>query len=100
MSKIFEVGDRVQIREWDDMRREFGFNSLGDISCTFAFTKDMIHLCGRKATISAIEQIAATGSKRYYLDDWSDTNGCLDWSFSSHMLDEVIKWTNGKIELL
>lgn len=50
---MFKVGDRVRIRQWDDMEREFGLDSDGDIDCRPYFTQLMRDdgLCGRTATI-------------------------------------------------
>ena len=50
----FNVGDRVQIREWDDMADEFG--ECGCIRMPgMAFTRPMTYLCGEIFTISDIE---------------------------------------------
>lgn len=48
----FKVGDRVRIRQWDDMAKEFGTDSFGNIKCCNCFFKGMKNLCGKKATIS------------------------------------------------
>jgi len=50
----FKVGDRVQFKEWDEMEREFGLDSWGDIKCSVRFDADMCHLCGTYATIKKI----------------------------------------------
>lgn len=54
MSK-FNVGDRVVIREWDDMAEEYGCNSF-TIACNYGFTEDMKYLCGREFTIRALDK--------------------------------------------
>ena len=43
----FKVGDRVRIRQWDDMAREFGVND-GCINVECSFVKGMNHLCGKQ----------------------------------------------------
>lgn len=42
-----EVGDRVRIREWDDMAKEFGIDEDGDIKTQYFFMKDMKKYCGK-----------------------------------------------------
>ena len=55
MKPLFKVGDRVTIREWDDMKKEFGLNSNGDIKVKFIFTSEMARLCGKTATVRSCE---------------------------------------------
>lgn len=50
----FKVGDKVRIRSWEDMEKEFGVDSDGDIKCHYFFTQDMKDLCGKIFTISRI----------------------------------------------
>lgn len=50
----FKVGDRVRIRDWDDMEREFGLNAFGVIQCENLFTPGMRCLCGREGSVTAI----------------------------------------------
>lgn len=42
----FKVGDLVRVREWDDMVRQFGTCSDGDIRCSPRFTSGMKRFCG------------------------------------------------------
>lgn len=49
-----KVGDRVRIREWDDMAKEFGIDEDGDIKTECFFTKDMKKHCGEIVTISCV----------------------------------------------
>ena len=48
---IFKVGDRVVIREWDDMAAEFGVDSDNDINCRMTFIEPMRYYCGQTATV-------------------------------------------------
>lgn len=52
--KKFSVGDRVRIRQWDDMANEFGVNPRGSILCKFIFLDSMKFLCGREFIITRI----------------------------------------------
>lgn len=85
----FKVGQRVRIRQWDDMVKEFGTqNILGTIAirCKNTFPERMKHLCGKSATI-----------KEFYGDivdlaDWQeDAVNYKCWSFSLDMLEPVFK---------
>ena len=71
----FEVGDKVQVREWDDMKKEFGVDSGGNINTPdWCFIDEMIKFCGKTYIIS---QIRTNG---YYL------SGCGDYIFTDEML--------------
>lgn len=52
----FKPGDRVQIKTWKEMEKEYGLDKDGDIRCRNVFNTDMKHLCGTFATISRIGQ--------------------------------------------
>ena len=48
----YKVGDKVKVREWDDMENEFGVDENGYINTpVFRFTKFMKNYCGKIATI-------------------------------------------------
>lgn len=54
MTREFNVGDRVIVRQWDDMEREFGLT--GDsIDCQCLFVPIMKDICGQEFTITKIE---------------------------------------------
>lgn len=43
----YNIGDKVAIRQWDDMKSEFGLNESGDIKVPECiFTKRMKQYCG------------------------------------------------------
>ena len=42
----FKVGDKVRVREWEDMVRRWGTDRDGDISCGPCFTRLMKRFCG------------------------------------------------------
>lgn len=49
----YKVGDRVRIREWDDMAEEYGVDFDEDIIVTGVETivQDMRRFCGKETTI-------------------------------------------------
>jgi len=48
--KNFTIGDRVRIREWDDMVNEFGERG-GEIPCRCTFVSNMEQYCGKEVEI-------------------------------------------------
>ena len=81
--KDIKIGDRVRIRQWDDMKQAFGVDGAGDIKAEHFFTTGMRHLCGREATVASI----SGGLIR--LKDWSDEDGDINFSYSAGMLEKV-----------
>jgi len=83
---MFKVGDRVRIRQWDDMEREFGLDPDGDIDCRPCFSRYMRDegLCGRAATIINIDSDV-------YVDlAFDDESGDIEWSYSTVMFEPLI----------
>lgn len=77
----FKVGDRVEIKSWDEMVKEFGVDSDGDIrNPGFTFVRVMKPFCGKTATITAI------AGEHVFLSDWSESLINTDWEFSVDML--------------
>ena len=48
MATTFAVGDRVRIRDWDDMASEFGVDEDGEIPCKYIFAQAMRDFCGQR----------------------------------------------------
>lgn len=80
---IFKVGDRVRIKSWEQMEKEFGKDYFESINCIPRFIEDMKHLCGKTATIDEI--------CNYYikLKDWSGDSDGPYWFFSMDMIELV-----------
>ena len=77
----FKVGDRVEIKSWDEMVKEFGAHSGGYIKTPeVIFAGGMAPLCGKTATITAIS------GKRVFLYDWSDSPVDTGWDFTVDMI--------------
>lgn len=77
----YKVGDKVRVREWDDMAKEFGSDKR-KIFCTCSFIDCMKPICGKVFTV-IVER--STGS--YGLD--GEASG---WSFSDDMLYPAITY--------
>lgn len=80
--KEFKIGEKVRIRQWDDMAKEFGVNSLGDINCSVIFSKRMRPLCGKKATIIQIF------GKNVYLENDEGLHA-FQYTFTTDMIEHV-----------
>lgn len=78
----FKVGDRVRIRQWEDMEKEFGTDSDGDIRVWARFVKGMRHLCGRTAIIT---EIYGRGVKL----DFDNKTGDVDWGYTTDMIEKA-----------
>lgn len=93
----YKIGDRVRVRQWDEMEKEFGLDPKGDISCDLIFVKDMREYCGKVFTVrNAFSQI-------YHLDG-CETNFGFWWGFSDDMLEpvdnkKIVITTDGKTTL-
>lgn len=67
----YNVGDKVTIRQWDDMESEFGLDEYGRINVPKRFIKSMKQYCGQTLPIVRIEHCTLSGFDSYYLDDSS-----------------------------
>lgn len=76
----FKVGDRVVVRDWDDMIEEYGTTECGTIHCRLGFTNAMRHLCGRTATVT-------DANKGCIKVDFDDKSGDTIWFYSSDMFN-------------
>lgn len=51
----YKVGDKVTVRSWEDMEKEFGLDAAGDIKVKCFFTKQMEKFCGKQLIIDRID---------------------------------------------
>lgn len=75
----FKVGDRVKIRQWDDMKREYGLDPYGAIMMPCTFMPEMREYCGKTVII---QDIAST-----LRDDRYHIKGGDGWCFSDEMFE-------------
>lgn len=54
MKSIPKVGDKLRVREWEDMEREFGLDRDGDIKCTPFFIEEMRKFCGKVVNVNEV----------------------------------------------
>ena len=79
----YKVGDKVTIRSWDDMEKEYGTDYAGYIKVPGLFNKEMEKYCGRKMTISSMRPHRLEDRLVYILE------GAEIWKFSEEMFEPV-----------
>lgn len=85
VDRNFKVGDRVEIKTWDEMEKAYRLNPWGSIfhGGTY-FAVPMKHLCGRTATITEII------NDRFELD-FDNKSGDVVWYYMDWMLKKSNK---------
>ena len=92
MARIFKVGDRVQVREFNEMAEENKLERLDGISFIrflhgFSFMDEMRKYCGEVGTIVNVYPRQGYQSIAVEFD-----NGSLDkggWCFTNHMFNHI-----------
>lgn len=79
----YKVGDKVRVRQWDDMAKEFGFSgctksNIDILGCLF--TNSMKKFCGSVVTISNI----ASDNSRYLIKE-----DCQSWYWTDDMFENM-----------
>ena len=85
MNRNFKVGDRVRIRNWDDMTKEYGLDWEENIATPYYFfVQEMGILCGVEATITEIsgEHIVLNNFSEY--EDFAKM-----WNYSIFMIEKI-----------
>ena len=77
----YNIGDKVTIRQWEDMESEFGLNEFGKIKVPKAFTESMKQYCGQTLPIVHVRRYVPPTFDSYYLDGSSKI-------FSSPMFEQ------------
>ena len=90
----FKVGDKVRVRQWKAMEREYGLNEDGNINHGCIFLQNMKKYCGQVVTIKKIYY-------NYYLIEEDDGEFFWeDWMFEGYAFnygDEVEVSADGEI---
>ena len=78
----YKVGDKVRVRQWDDMVKEFGTDEAGRINQKTGcrFTEEMKKFCG------GVYEICSVLERIYLLKDGAKT---ICWHFTDQMLEDV-----------
>ena len=78
----YNIGDKVTIRQWEDMESEFGLSELGNIKVPKIFTETMKKYCGQTLPIIHVCRYVPPEFDSYYLD------GSSNIFFSSPMFEQ------------
>lgn len=76
----YKVGDKVRVRQWNDMVEEFGTDEAGRINTKCRFTEEMKKFCG------GVYEIRSVLERNYLLKDGVKN---IYWSFTDGMLEDV-----------
>ena len=87
----FKVGDRVRVREWDDMAKEFGTIGFG-IETPRRFLEEMAELCGETGVIVGIHK-KSDGTQELHInwDNDADGNDRKRWNYDNGMFELIVK---------
>lgn len=76
----YKVGDKVRVRQWDDMAKEFGYDGVKICIDEYYFVEEMKQYCGKTYEVCGANLFC------YILET---ENEVLDWSFTDGMLEDV-----------
>lgn len=74
-------GDRLRIRQWDDMKAEFGLNNYRNIACTCIFTEEMRDICGKEFEVDDV------GRSEIFPVITEETTYFSSWHISADMVE-------------
>jgi hypothetical protein len=87
---MYQVGDKLRIRQWDDMKAEFGVDERNTILCGGSFVREMRPLCGQDFTVSSAEKAQSYSGMKYRSVEQiegTDILTCGYWTISDDMLE-------------
>ena len=94
-TKLIKEGNIIKIRQWDDMKKEYGYSSFeGAILCKFLFNDFMKELCGKEFKITKEMEEKFKEYKYFYIDNYLDDAGTKDYIIISTDMIEYIKTTD------
>ena len=77
----FKVGDRVKVRSWEDMEKQYGLDAYGNINTpSNPFVTSMREYCGKVATISTVDE------DYHGYSTYTIKNGSI-WDFTDAMFE-------------
>ena len=85
---IFCTGDKVRIREWNDMVEQFGLDEDNEIPCRATFIEDMREYCGREYTIDVVYGVWSDSC----LVTFAETDAPSNYTWSSDMIQISCPW--------
>ena len=102
---MFNIGDRVRVRSWNDLKAEYGTERGGTILKT-PYKIDLFHknVCGSEATVvRATPSITKGGIIRYELGDWDSGGKWLGFRDTGicqvNFCEEMLEPASGVVKL-
>lgn len=89
----YNVGDKVRIKTWGEMEKEFGVDRAGDINTTPSFLADMDEYTGEILTIEKVEENYYLMKEDDYGWDWTDDMISYKVLETSVLYEEALKGT-------
>ena len=77
-SEIIKEGNIVKVRQWDDMKREFGVSLDGAIDCFKKFTGNMREYCGETIEINKNMEKKFNEDGYFYYEDYVISTDMLE----------------------
>lgn len=77
MKSIPKVGDKLRVRDWEDMEREFRLDRDGDIKCIPFFIEEMRKFCGKVVNVNDVAHDPYDEKLKIGIDE---DNGDYIWS--------------------
>lgn len=81
-----EIGDKLRIREWDDMENAFGKDGLGRIRTRARFLPKMRELCGNPFTVADKRNYYADGVPEVALWVYTSNEDCETINHSTFLI--------------
>lgn len=86
LGREYNIGDKLRIRSWEDMEKEFGADYDGNIECLLTFCGTMKYMCGEPFTVCDRELVCGK-DERYIYHSSERIEGCF--SITSDMLEPI-----------
>lgn len=87
-----KIGDKVTIRRWEDMVKEFGYDG-SSIHCDASFTNEMRYLCGLEAYVVGF--LGTSNNKlKFAVSLKKDSSFTEGWTISVDMIEKETIFDN------
>ena len=80
---MYKVRQKVRIKSWEQMEKEYGLNRRGNIPTFSVFTREMIVFCGNTYTIKSIFKIGTN----LYISFFEDET--REWAWDNKMIEST-----------
>jgi len=79
----YEIGNKIKIRTWEEMEKEYGLNNDGNIDCRYPFTKNM-EIKIEELNCDRILTIRTTGIGLYSMKE-------IEWCLTDDMMKCLVE---------